>query len=109
MCRVSSSSSRIGDAPSWQLACVELSGPMPRADATRQQMADRTQQNESSPSPVPITSIWSWHDSMVIPQASSELACANNVVVIGIGHNALLANAGVTAQVIQKLDVVPRV
>jgi hypothetical protein len=27
---------------------------------------------------------------MVAPQASSELACAENVALVGIGHNALL-------------------
>jgi triacylglycerol esterase/lipase EstA (alpha/beta hydrolase family) len=58
--------------------------------------------------PVPILSIWSRHDSMVAPQASSELAGADNVAVIGVGHNALLTNASVTAQVIQELDVTPR-
>jgi pimeloyl-ACP methyl ester carboxylesterase len=46
--------------------------------------------DESKPAPVPITSIWSRHDSMVMPQASSVLACAENVAVIGIAHNALV-------------------
>jgi pimeloyl-ACP methyl ester carboxylesterase len=46
--------------------------------------------DEASAYPVPITSIWSRHDSLVAPQASSELACAKNVPLIGIGHNALL-------------------
>jgi triacylglycerol esterase/lipase EstA (alpha/beta hydrolase family) len=45
---------------------------------------------EREPAPAPITSIWSRHDSMVAPQASSELACAQNATVVGIGHNALL-------------------
>jgi triacylglycerol esterase/lipase EstA (alpha/beta hydrolase family) len=48
--------------------------------------------DESRPPPVPMTSIWSRHDSMVAPQASSELACAENVPLVGIGHNALLAD-----------------
>ena len=42
--------------------------------------------------PVPITSIWSRHDSMVAPQASSELACAHNIALVGIGHNALVGD-----------------
>jgi pimeloyl-ACP methyl ester carboxylesterase len=46
--------------------------------------------DETKPPPVPITSIWSRHDSLVAPQASGELACAENVAVIGVGHNALL-------------------
>src|SRR5450631_1818012 len=45
---------------------------------------------ETKPSPVPIVSIWSRHDSLVVPQASSELRCAENVAVVGVGHNALL-------------------
>jgi len=46
--------------------------------------------DESAPPPVPITSIWSRHDSIVAPQASAELACARNIALAGIGHNALL-------------------
>ncbi len=45
---------------------------------------------ETRPSPGRITSLWSRHDSMVAPQASSELAGAENVALVGIGHNALL-------------------
>ena len=50
---------------------------------------------EREVTPVPITSIWSRHDSMVAPQSSAELACAQNVVLVGIGHNALLNHRGV--------------
>ncbi len=55
--------------------------------------------DESKPLPIPITSIWSRHDSLVVPQASSELACAENVAVIGVGHNALLGDRSVMALV----------
>src|SRR5450631_296911 len=48
--------------------------------------------DESRPPPVPILSIWSRHDSMVAPQASSELTGAENVPLVGIGHNALLGS-----------------
>jgi pimeloyl-ACP methyl ester carboxylesterase len=51
--------------------------------------------DEASPYPVPITSIWSRHDSMVAPQASSDLARAENIALVGLGHNALLADADV--------------
>ena len=37
----------------------------------------------------PIVSLWSWHDSMVAPQTSSCLDGAENIALIGIGHNAL--------------------
>jgi len=48
--------------------------------------------DEAAPAPVPITSIWSRHDSMVAPQTSSVLACAKNTALIGIAHNALVGD-----------------
>lgn len=53
--------------------------------------------------PVPIASIWSRHDSMVAPQASSELRYAQNVALIGIAHNALLANAEIRRLVVAEV------
>ena len=55
--------------------------------------------NETKPPPVPIMSIWSRHDSLVVPQGSCELACAENVAVVGVGHNALLGDRLVMAMV----------
>ncbi len=54
---------------------------------------------EGESPPVPMFSIWSRHDSMVAPQASAELACARNIALAGIGHNALLNDAGVMERV----------
>jgi hypothetical protein len=51
--------------------------------------------DEAAPAPVPITSLWSRHDSMVAPQASSVLACADNIALVGVAHNALLGDARV--------------
>ncbi len=48
--------------------------------------------DENSVAPVPITSIWSRHDSMVAPQASSVLGNAENIALVGIAHNALLGD-----------------
>ncbi len=48
--------------------------------------------DEAKPSPVPIVSIWSRHDSLVAPQASCELKGAENLALVGIGHNALLGD-----------------
>ena len=59
--------------------------------------------DEAKPSPVPITSIWSRHDSLVAPQASSELACAENVAVVGVGHNALLVDREVSDVVVRAI------
>jgi pimeloyl-ACP methyl ester carboxylesterase len=50
---------------------------------------------EGVPLSIPVTAIWSRHDSMVAPQASCELVGAENVALIGIGHNALLCDRGV--------------
>lgn len=55
--------------------------------------------DEAAPSPVPITSIWSRHDSMVAPQASSVLTCAKNIALIGIAHNALVSQRRVMEHV----------
>jgi triacylglycerol esterase/lipase EstA (alpha/beta hydrolase family) len=46
--------------------------------------------DEGAPPAVPLTSIWSWHDSMVAPQDSAVLGGAVNVALAGIGHNAML-------------------
>jgi triacylglycerol esterase/lipase EstA (alpha/beta hydrolase family) len=54
---------------------------------------------ENDASPVPVVSVWSRHDSMVAPQASADLACARNVVLSGIGHNALLSSRRVMDEV----------
>lgn len=48
---------------------------------------------------VPIVSIWSWHDSMVVPQTSARLAGSVDVPLVGIGHNALLGDGAVFARV----------
>jgi triacylglycerol esterase/lipase EstA (alpha/beta hydrolase family) len=42
-----------------------------------------------------FVSLWSWHDSMVAPQTSSELPGAVDMSMIGVGHNALLGDAEV--------------
>ncbi len=55
--------------------------------------------DESRSPTVPTVSVWSRHDSMVAPQASAELACAHNIALVGIGHNALLGSARVMALV----------
>jgi predicted alpha/beta hydrolase family esterase len=59
--------------------------------------------DETAPPPAPIVSIWSRHDSMVVPQASSELGNAENIALIGVAHNALLADRGVRERVLEQL------
>jgi triacylglycerol esterase/lipase EstA (alpha/beta hydrolase family) len=61
---------------------------------------------ESAPSPVPITSIWSRHDSMVAPQASSVLGGAKNIPLTGVAHNALLNDKQVLMIVAREIGAV---
>ncbi len=60
--------------------------------------------DEPTLAPVPVVSLWSWHDSMVAPQASSCLAGAANIELTGIGHNALLGDAQVFGLVAAELE-----
>jgi pimeloyl-ACP methyl ester carboxylesterase len=56
--------------------------------------------NAERPDPaLRLLSLWSWHDSMVAPQTSSELPGAVEIVLAGIGHNALLGDDAVFALV----------
>ena len=52
---------------------------------------------------VRLVSLWSWHDSMVAPQTSSRIAGADNIELVGIGHNALLGDPRVYALVAAEL------
>ncbi|HEV8256127.1 MAG TPA: alpha/beta fold hydrolase [Casimicrobiaceae bacterium] len=60
--------------------------------------------DENRAAPVPITSIWSRHDSMVAPQASSVLGNAENIALVGIAHNALLGDRQVMELVVRQID-----
>jgi pimeloyl-ACP methyl ester carboxylesterase len=51
----------------------------------------------------PIVSLWSWHDSMVAPQTSSVLERAENIALMGIGHNALLTDPQVMSRVADEI------
>ena len=63
--------------------------------------------DEGSAAPVPITSIWSRHDSMVAPQASSVLGNAENIALVGIAHNALLGDRRVMELVATEIVKTP--
>ncbi len=60
--------------------------------------------SEDAPPVVRMVSIWSWHDSMVAPQTSGRLRCAENIELVGVGHNALLADRRVRALVAAELE-----
>jgi triacylglycerol esterase/lipase EstA (alpha/beta hydrolase family) len=69
--------------------------------------------SENGAADMPITAIWSRHDSMVAPQASAELGNAENVAVVGVAHNALLADRQVrelvSVRIADNLPAVERV
>ena len=52
----------------------------------------------------PIVSLWSWHDTMVAPQTSSDLEGAQNFALSGVGHNALLADPQVMQRVAAEIE-----
>ncbi len=54
--------------------------------------------------PVPITSIYTWHDNFVAPQTSGILAGAKNVPRAGIGHLSLLYSPRVARLVEAELE-----
>jgi len=61
----------------------------------RQMRADgawitRLASEEASRWPCPVTSIWSVHDNLVVPQETSRLAGAKNIALAGHGHVAIL-------------------
>jgi triacylglycerol esterase/lipase EstA (alpha/beta hydrolase family) len=52
---------------------------------------------------VPSVSLWSWHDSMVTPQVSSNVDWMKNIVIAGVAHNALLGDRGVQEHVASEI------
>jgi triacylglycerol esterase/lipase EstA (alpha/beta hydrolase family) len=53
--------------------------------------------------PVRMVALWSPHDSMVAPQASARLDGATEILIRGVGHNALLGDPEVFAAVEREL------
>ncbi|MBK7792379.1 MAG: alpha/beta fold hydrolase [Betaproteobacteria bacterium] len=53
--------------------------------------------------PLRLVALWSPHDSMVAPQSSARLDGAAEIVVRGVGHNALLGDPAVYAAVEREL------
>ena len=51
-----------------------------------------------------FVSLWSWHDSMVAPQTSSELPGTVDAALAGVGHNALLGDPDVFARVRSEIE-----
>ena len=70
-------------------------------------LAELNRSEDAAPA-VRTISIWSWHDSMVAPQTSGRLRGAENIELIGVGHNALLSDRRVRALVAAELERVAR-
>ena len=89
-----------GSVHSWLFPGVSLSQMHPGNPWLRElaRAADR------APMP-PIVSVWSWHDSMVAPQISSRIADGDNLELVGVGHNALLADPEVFARVAEQIRI----
>ena len=49
------------------------------------------------PADVRCVALWSWHDSMVLPQLNARWEGAEEFEFVGVAHNALLADAAVDA------------
>jgi triacylglycerol esterase/lipase EstA (alpha/beta hydrolase family) len=67
--------------------------------------------NAEPPPRCRLVSVWSRHDSMVAPQSSAQLDGAAEIVLRGVGHNALLGDPAVYAAVLRELiaaGVTPR-
>ena len=67
-------------------------------------LAELNRDGASTTGGVPVVSLWSWHDSMVTPQTSSLLPGAENIALTGIGHNALLNDPDVFAQIAAEIE-----
>jgi len=52
----------------------------------------------------PIVSIWSWHDSMVAPQTSSQISFGDNIALGGVAHNALLRDPQVFGHLAEEIE-----
>ena len=60
--------------------------------------------SDSSTVPPGTVSIYSCHDNMVMPQASSRLAAARNVALPGLGHIAMLRSPRLVAALVEALE-----
>ena len=58
---------------------------------------------EHATPPVPIVSLFSWHDNYVAPQDSAIVAHATNMTFVGIGHLALLFSQPVAQRLYAEL------
>jgi triacylglycerol esterase/lipase EstA (alpha/beta hydrolase family) len=82
---------------------------MPWSGLNVRQMADHSDwltelsRQDDSAAPVPVTSIFSYHDNIVAPQENAILPRAENHAVGGVGHMSLAFDRGIQQRVIRAL------
>lgn len=64
--------------------------------------------NAEAPEPVPVVSVFSYHDELVAPQDSAVLSCAENVALAGVGHLAMAFDARVREKIRAALSDLPQ-
>ncbi len=89
-----------GSLHAWMMTGAALSNMRPRSD-----FLTRLNTTVDHTDGVPVVSLWSWHDSMVTPQTSARLDWADNIVIAGVAHNALLNNRGVWALLADQIEM----
>lgn len=60
--------------------------------------------HEREPPPVPMVSIFSWHDNFVAPPGSAEFATAKDIALAGIGHLSMLFSKQVETLLLEALS-----
>ena len=61
------------------------------------------QLSKTEPPPVPTTSVWSARDNLVVPQDSSRLAGANEIVLPALGHLSMAFSPKILAILLREL------
>ena len=54
--------------------------------------------------PVPVTAVWSTHDTIVAPQDNGRLRGAREIVLGGLGHMAMAFSPRILAILLDELD-----
>jgi pimeloyl-ACP methyl ester carboxylesterase len=66
-------------------------------------LRDLNAASEASPS-VPVTTILTWHDNVVVPQPTARLEGARNIEVSGMGHLTMLFRGPCQALVLEEIN-----
>lgn len=67
---------------------------------------ERLNADETGPAPVPIASVFSYHDNIVAPQESARLGHAATVALHGVGHLEMVFSPRVLKRVLEEIQSV---